>query len=638
MCGIAGIYSVVPDSTGTLSKQVTRMVHRLSHRGPDDQGVWTDPAGRLTLGHCRLSIIDLTQNGHQPMVSKCGRYVITLNGEIYNFLEIRSTLESSGTQFHGNSDTEVLLEAVSRWGLRDTLDRIVGMFAFGLWDAVEQKLFLVRDRLGKKPLYYLKTPVALYFASEIKALKCLGNVQLTLNLNALNHFLTCGYIPLQETIYKEVVELPPAHYGIFNNSLNFTCRQYWSLDWNPKLRISFNEAVENAEGLLREAVKIRLKADCPLGFFLSSGIDSGLVVALARQFSNQELLTLTVKSDDKIMDESVGAETVARKYGTSHRVIQVNPDIKNDLPKILEAYDEPFSDASAIPSYLISREARKYVKVIINGDGGDELFCGYRRHRAMFLLSKYNLVFSPLNYKWIMCLYKWLPTPSKFRSYYAFLHRFLRGIKGDPFNRYIAWCMDGFDEEEKASLWLSDKNASIESTPALFANKFCFEEEVDPLDHFLHMDLFLNLPDCLLVKMDIATMAHGLEARSPFLDHRLVEYASKLSPHLKLKGLNTKPILRRIAQKYLPKSVIGAPKRGFEIPLIKWLRNDLFEMVNEICLSRRGIVMQLFKKTYIEDLISGRLELDPGRWANRVWILFTLGMWEKFNENCVSRS
>jgi asparagine synthase (glutamine-hydrolysing) len=633
MCGIAGVFSAAPGNTEELSRRVMWMIGLLTHRGPDDHGLWTDPVGRLVLGHCRLAIIDVTQEGHQPMISKCGRYVISLNGEIYNFLELKSELEGLGAKFRGHSDTEVLLAGISEWGIRRTLDKLIGMFAFALWDELEQCLFLVRDRIGKKPLYYLETSKALYFASEIKALRSLKRDNLQLDTASLHHYLTCGYVPSPHTIYKEILEIPPAHYAMFDSNMKFVCRRYWSLEWQPKSTESEREISDQVEELLKNSVKMRLRSDVPIGCFLSGGIDSGLTVAFASRCSPKRLVTLTVSVEDDTVDESQFAETVAERYETEHHVINICQDIATDLPKIVAAYDEPFADPSAIPSYLISREARKYVKVIINGDGGDEILGGYRRHQAIYLLTKSSLALNAIPKKFLAYIIQKLPVPTEFRSTYAFIHRFLRGLNGDPFNRYIAWCMDGFDEEEKSSLWIKESAPILEPTSLLLASRFINLQELGQVDHFMALDLLLNLSDCLLVKMDIATMAHGLEARSPFLDHRLAEYASTLLPQIKLNGFRTKPILRKIAKKYLPNDVAKAPKRGFEIPLIKWLREDLSDMVYDVCLSSNNIILNLFSRKYVEDLLSGRLILDPGRWANRVWILFMLGLWDHVNEN-----
>lgn len=628
MCGIAGALSRADANAERLLDVVRGMLGALRHRGPDDLGVWTDEHfGGIVLGHCRLAIIDVTEEGHQPMISRCGRYVISLNGEIYNFVEIEFELKKLGTQFRGHSDTEVFIEAISRWGLLKTLSKVVGMYAFALWDKLECKLYLVRDRIGKKPLYYQNTNGALYFASEIKALRTLGLKALELDLNSLGHYLTCGFVPSPHTIYKGISEILPGHYAVFNNRRGSQCSSYWMPEWTPKVEATFDEVSEQVEILLKEAVRIRMRADVPIGCFLSSGIDSGLIVALARNTA-QDLTTLTVSVGDRTVDEAPLANIVAKKYETDHHVIRITPDLEQDIPKMIASYDQPFADPSAIPSFLISLEARKHVKVVINGDGGDEILGGYRRHRAISLYSRFPLRYGGWAERLIKLIKGGLPTPRRFRSYYSYLHRFARGMNSDPYERYIAWSVDGFDSVEKRNILLDKGNGSLEETRDLLASRLSFLEDLDPVDHFLAMDLLFHLPDCLLVKMDRATMAHGLEARSPLLDHRLVEFSCKLSQYIKLPGLKTKPILRKIAKKYLPEVIVSAPKKGFEIPLLSWLRNDLAPMVRDVCLQSDGIISELFERKYVEDLVNEKLPLDPGRWANRVWILFVLGLWD----------
>jgi asparagine synthase (glutamine-hydrolysing) len=627
MCGIAGVLSRLSANTERLSGQVKKMVQVLSHRGPDDQGIWADPTGRIILGHCRLAIIDLTPEGHQPMVSSCGRYVISLNGEIYDFLELRKELKELGTQFRGHSDTEVLLEAVSRLGIRRTLDKVVGMFAFALWDNAEDRLILARDRAGKKPLYYFRNHDSVYFASELKALKTLDNINFPVDYESIYQYLTFGYVPAPRTIYENVSEIPAGHYMVIDSNHKVEFKSYWKVAWGKKRQITFEQTVEEADHLLNEAVKIRLRADVPVGCFLSGGIDSGLLAAMASRQMDSPLKTFTVSFSDGAFDESPFADLVAKRYGTDHHVITLSPNLEDVLPKVVKAYDEPFADASAIPSYCISEEASKHIKVVLNGEGGDELFGGYRRHVAVKLYSHFRKLFEIMPEKFWSAVVESLPQPRSFRSRYAFLHRFLRGIDGNPFNQYIAWCVDGFDEIEKGGLYKHSTNGYASSID-LLTSKFSNLNQMHPLDHFMAMDFLLNMHDDMLVKMDIATMAHSLEGRNPFLDHRIIEWATNLPVEIKMKGTKTKPILRELAKRYLPIEIVNAPKRGFEIPLISWLRKDLFHMVHDICLSPNGIVLDLFNRNYVESLLNEKTDLDPDRWSRRVWTLFMLGMWE----------
>jgi asparagine synthase (glutamine-hydrolysing) len=604
------------------------MVMAIRHRGPDDEGIWTDPEGRLVLGHCRLAIIDLTQEGHQPMTSSCGRYVISFNGEIYNYLELRHELENIGVQFHGHSDTEVLLSAVSQWGIYETLNKVIGMFAFALWDNFKVKLILSRDRAGKKPLYYLCHHNSIYFASEIKAFKTLDEVDLPTDYNSIYQYLTFGYIPAPATIYKNVSEIPAAHYMTIDQNLNLECKPYWQVEWIKKRQVTFDEAVEETDRLLNEAIKIRLRADVSVGCFLSGGIDSGLLAAMASLQMNKKLKTFTVSFKDGTFNESPLANMVSKRYETDHHEICLSPDIIDIIPKVVKSFDEPFADPSAIPSYCISGKASEYLKVVLNGEGADEIFAGYRRHWAMKYFGYFKEVFNIVPDKFWIKFSESFPQPKAFRSKYSFFHRFTRGITENPFNRYITWCTDGFNELEKANLYKETTNNGYCSSIDLLKDKYGTLENLYPLDHFRAMDFLQNMHDDMLVKMDIATMAHGLEGRNPFLDHRIVEWGTSLPAGIMMKGLNTKPILRELAKKYLPREVVIAPKRGFEIPLVMWLHKDLYSIVRETCLAANGIILELFDRNYVEKLLDKKLDLDPNRWAKRVWILFMLAMWE----------
>jgi asparagine synthase (glutamine-hydrolysing) len=341
-----------------------------------------------------------------------------------------------------------------------------------------------------------------------------------------------------------------------------------------------------------------------------------------------------VSLEDGVFDESQGAALVARQYGTDHHVLVIKPDMEITLPKLVRAYDQPFADASAVPSLCISEEARKFVKVVINGEGGDELFGGYRRHLAMMLYDRYRLFIDMVPDSFFNFLNQNLPQPQSFRSNYAFLHRYLRGLGKNPFDRYVAWCVDGFDEREKEALYRVLPDDRLPSRE-LLADKSRHYGKEDPFDQFMTWDFFLNMHDDMLVKMDIATMTYGLEGRNPFLDHRLIEWAFHLPRHILLKDLSTKPILRALAKRYLPESVAMAPKRGFEIPLIRWLREDLHDMVHDVCLSQRSIILELFNRSYVEELLAEKLPMDPDRWSKRVWIIFMLAMWGKINEDRV---
>jgi asparagine synthase (glutamine-hydrolysing) len=630
MCGLAGSLFLEPSNSASSLNEVRQMIQAQKHRGPDGQGYWGADSGRVFLGHCRLAIIDLTPTGQQPMASRDGRYVICFNGEIYNYLELKRELQEEGVQFRGNSDTEVLLEGIARWGMDRTLNKLLGMFAFALWDTLENLLFLARDRAGKKPLYYYQSPDAWYFASEHKAFKVLPDIKLTYDQVSIYHYLTFGYVPAPRTIYQEVAEVPAGHYLEVTSELQFTVKSYWRPDWTGQRQVDFAAAVEETERLLQDAVKIRLRADVPVGCFLSGGIDSGLLTAFASAQMGRPLQTFTVSFREGAFDESPLARLVAEKYQTEHHVIVLSPQLREVLPQVIRAYDDPMADPSIIPSYCISQEARKLLKVVLNGEGGDELFGGYRRQLAMKWFSQAQGMMELVPAAGWRKLSRLLPPPQEFRSRYAFVHRFLRGLGQDTYERYIAWTMDGFTEEEKARLYGAENRTSSASVQFL---RQAFEplEHLPAFQHFLALDFLLNMHDDMLVKMDISTMAHGLEGRNPFLDHRLVEWAIGLPPVVKLRGYGTKPLLRELAHRYLPQAVATAPKRGFEIPLIEWLRRDLRELVQDYCLSSGGIIMGMFRRGYLADLLAERLPLDPDRWSRRVFNLLVLAIWEDTN-------
>jgi asparagine synthase (glutamine-hydrolysing) len=630
MCGLAGSLFLEPRNPDSSLKDVRQMIQAQQHRGPDGQGYWGADSGRVFLGHCRLAIIDLTPAGAQPMASRDGRYVISFNGEIYNYLELKQELQEAGVQFRGHSDTEVMLEGMAHWGIDRTLNQMVGMFAFALWDNRKNRLFLARDRAGKKPLYYHQSPTAVHFASEHKAFKVLPGAELTYDEGSIHHYLTFGYVPVPRTIYQEVAEVPAGHYLEINSALQVAAKPYWRPDWAGQRRVGFAEAVDETESLLQEAVKIRLRADVPVGCFLSGGIDSGLLTAFASMQMGRPLQTFTVSFREGAFDESPLARLVAEQYQTEHHVIRLSPQLREVLPLVAKAYDDPLADPSIIPSYCISQEARKLLKVVLNGEGGDELFGGYRRQLAMKFFSQARLLLGLVPAAGWRKLNGLLPPPHEFRSRYAFVHRFLRGLGEDSYKRYIAWTMDGFTEEEKKGLW-GPGNRRGPSSVQFLRRSFEDLSHLAPFQHFLALDFLLNMHDDMLVKMDISTMAHGLEGRNPFLDHRLVEWAIGLPPAVKLKGARTKALLRELAHRYLPREVATAPKRGFEIPLIEWLRGDLRELVHDYCLASGGIIMGRFNRAYIEDLLAERLPLDSDRWSRRVFTLLVLAMWEEGN-------
>lgn len=625
MCGIAGCFIFDGTSSGSHDT-VAKMIGCLSHRGPDGEGLWCNEDRSVCLGHRRLAIIDLGVQGAQPMCSRNGRYSLSYNGEIYNFVEIRSALEKLGIEFKGYSDTEVLLLAIQEWGVECTLDRIVGMFAFALWDSQTKKLYLVRDRAGKKPLYYLDNRGQLLFASELKSFRSVPGLQLSISTTAIYHYLSLSYVPAPMTVYKEIKEIPPGHVMVWDKCGHSETRSYWQTFFGTGPRLSLEEAAETADHYLNEAVKIRLRADVPVGVFLSGGIDSGLITAIAARNSTLPVKTFSATFGDSQFDESALARQVAERYGTDHHELRLSPKLDDLLPRVARAFDEPFGDPSAVPTYAISEAAAQHVKVILNGEGSDELFGGYRRHYAVKLFDQITPLVKLLPHSVWRELHAMLPQPKGFRSRYAFIYRFLRGFGVTQYQRYLLWGADGFEEEEKQLLFGGD--IPIQPTSEYLASHFMALPEDNTLHHFMALDFLSGMADVLLVKMDIATMAHSLEARSPFLDHRLINWANSLDRRDMLRGWQTKPVLRYLAKCYLPDDIVYAPKRGFELPVVEWMRGSLRDLVHDACLNKKSIILDMFENNWVRELLEGRLPMDHERRAKRCWLLLMLALWD----------
>jgi asparagine synthase (glutamine-hydrolysing) len=595
------------------------MAGTLAHRGPDHQGEWATEDGRVGLAHRRLSIIDLSPAGCQPMRSPSGRFQIVFNGEIYNYLELRDELRSAGRAFSTNSDTEVLLAAFEHWGVTATLRKVSGMFAFALWDVAERRLLLARDRAGKKPLYIADRGDRVFFASEMKALLAVG-VPDDVDHEALHHYLSLAYVPRPRTIYSAIREVPPGSVMVIDEKLHATVESYWRLPAPASGGVPFDEAVEETERRLREAVRIRLRADVPVGIFLSGGIDSGLLVALASQEASQPLRTFTVRFGEQRFDESAKARLVAERYGTEHTIITTETAAESLISRVAAAYDEPFGDPSAVPTYAVAEAASKHLRVVLNGEGADELFAGYRRAWAARLMSSVGFVPRGL----ARGVHAVMPAPRRFRTPYAFAHRFIGGLHAGLGERYIIWSSDGFSETEKRRLYREP--FAVEPTSETLGDNLI---EGSELSRFMAMDFIVGMADCLLVKMDIATMAHSLEARCPFLDHHVVEWAASLPRDVVFQGRNTKPILRALAAKYLPQEIVTGPKHGFEIPLADWIDGPLSSLVRDSLMSRNGMIADLFDRSTIEALVDGRETADRERRAKHIWILMMLAQWDE---------
>ena len=576
MCGIAGFIS--GDKLwyeSRLNSVVSAMTDTLAHRGPDASGVWTDYEDHIALGHRRLSVIDLSDRGSQPMISSSGRYILTYNGEIYNYKDIRAELANDGVKFKGDCDTEVLLEAIEKWGLRGAIDKFNGMFAFALWDSKDKRMFLARDRLGEKPLYYTFMDGVFMFASELKAFFKHPVFKPNININSVALFMKYCYIPAPYTIYSGVFKLPPA--SILEARLSDLSRtkitKYWSIDNKIRGEISesFGEAVEKLDKLLRDSVSIRLNSDVPLGVFLSGGVDSSLVAAIAEDVGTGDINTFTIGFDDKGFDESKYAELVSESIGTKHTTIKVGyNDIIEALNSLPHIYDEPFADSSQLLEIVVSRKSRKFVTVALTGDGGDESFIGYDRYlwldRIVGMKKKLmKLLLSVVPMGILISLIKILGKLNQ-RLFFTDLDGKVHRLKH----------LVDIDNPIQMYDWL---NSYWRDTSLIVPRSNIINSEIPKTDSLITSialnDTLLGLPDDMLVKVDRATMSVGLEARAPLLDHRVVEFAWGIPLGFKLRNGVTKAVLRSVLAKYVPESLTDRPKAGFGAPISSWLRDSL---------------------------------------------------------------
>lgn len=625
MCGICG--KVYFDPTRKVDEGlVTGMTSVLQHRGPDDQGVYVN--NQVGLGHRRLSIIDISAAGHQPMCNEDGSIWIVFNGEIYNFEELRKNLAAKGHVFKSHTDTETIIHLYEEQGT-ECLQSLRGMFAFAIWDQRNQKLFLARDRAGKKPLVYTEADGALLFASEIKSLLQDPSVTARVNLEALHHYLTYQYVPSPWTMFRGIYKLPQAHSLLFQNGKT-TLQRYWQLSYANKIQLAHeNDYLEQFMELFREAVKIRLRSDVPLGAFLSGGIDSSAAVAVMSHFMNQPVKTFSIGFEESDYSEVRYASMVAKKYQTDHTEFIVKPDAIAILPKLVWHYNEPFADSSAIPTFYVAKLTREHVTVALNGDGGDESFAGYERYLADRLAAYYEKIPAVLREKIIKKAFNMLPHIENRRNFWRRLKRFLNGIAEGPERRYVRWICY-FDNEMKADLYstaLREQTRALDSV-ALTVDWYAKADGGNFLDRTLFVDVMSYLPDDLLVKVDIVSMANSLEARSPFLDHKLMEFAAALPAPLKLHGMHSKYILKKAFAPLLPKEVLYRRKMGFGVPIDKWFRRELKSMAYQILLEKRTLQRGYFREEAVRLLLDEHMARRADH-SYRIWALLFLELWHR---------
>ncbi len=625
MCGICGkVYHALDRKVE--ESLVKRMSSVLTHRGPDDEGVYIKD--NVGLAHKRLSIIDITPAGHQPMSNEDGSIWIVFNGEIYNYLDLRENLQKKGHIFSSHTDTETIIHLYEEKGV-DCVHDLRGMFAFAIWDENKKRLFLARDRAGKKPLLYVHNREGILFASEIKSLLLDPSVNKHIDHTALHHYLTYQYVPAPLSIFTEIKKLPPAHILIYEKE-NITIKRYWNLSYQNKLRLpSIKYYGESFMEVFQEAIKVRLRSDVPLGAFLSGGIDSSLVVAVMSKLMDQPVKTFSIGFEEEDYNELKYARIIAERCATDHHEFIVKPDAVDILPKLIWHYNEPFADSSAIPTYYVSKMTRDYVTVALNGDGGDESFAGYERYVADKLANYYKFIPSFLREDIIRKIVDSLPYNPRRRSFLRRLKRFVRGVSEVPERRYVRWICY-FDNEMKDDLYtpsFKEKVNDIDSVD-LTVEWYKKADGKTFIDQTLFVDAMSYLPEDLLVKVDIASMANSLEARSPFLDHKVMEFAASLPSDLKLRGMETKYLLKHTLSEILPKEILQRRKMGFGVPLDVWFRKDLKEMAYDILLDKKCTERGYFKRETIQSLLDEHVSEQYDH-SYRIWALLFLELWHK---------
>lgn len=639
MCGIAGLLTTAAGSNAPPAHWAQVMADTLAHRGPDDAGVWSNADVGIALSHRRLSIVDLSPAGHQPMKSADGRFVIVYNGEVYNHEEIRPELVARGVQFRGHSDTEVMLEAFAAFGVEATVKRLIGMFTIGVWDQRDRTLTLVRDRLGIKPLYWAKFGDLFLFASELKALRAHPGWSARVDRRAVASFMRHNYIPAPDSIYEGVHKLEPGSVLTLRWGGEPIIERFWDAravarqGLASRLEGSDEELKSQLAALLTDAVSRRMIADVPLGAFLSGGVDSSAVVALMQAAHTEKVRTFTIGFDDPAYNEAPHAAAIARHLGTNHTELTVTArDAMDVIPNLPEWYDEPFADSSQIPTYLVSAMTRKHVTVALSGDGGDELFAGYNRYklarnawRGLSLLprSMRNVMAKSISAVSPECWSRLLSGVSAGR---------LPAQAGDKLHKVaeVLGLPDGAAVYRRlVSHWdpAQVAPAATERQGILWDGEIQ-KEFPDFLDQMQLLDLVTYLPDDILTKVDRASMAVALEVRVPIIDHRVVEFAWRLPERAKLRGGTTKWLLRQVLYDHVPRALIERPKVGFGIPLGEWLRGPLRDwaesLLDEQRLREAGLVDAVTVRRYWQEHLSGRRN-----WQYLLWDVLMLEAWRQ---------
>lgn len=618
MCGIVGIFDI-REKREINRDLLSRMNETQFHRGPDEGGLHVE-AG-LGFGHRRLSIIDLS-SGQQPMISRDKNAILTFNGEIYNFLELRKELETLGYVFDTHCDTEVILYGWQAWG-EACVERLRGMFAFAIWDREKQTLFLARDRLGVKPLYYAELSNGQFiFGSELKALKEHPELPKELEPTAIEEYFGFGYVPDPKTIYKNVYKLESGYcLTIKRGDKTYQPRQYWDVDFTKKSPVKNEKDIaDELIERLQEAVKIRMVADVPLGAFLSGGIDSSAVVAMMADLSSTPVNTCSISFGDPKFNESEFAAKVANRYHTSHRVEQVDAADFGLIDKLAGLYDEPYADSSALPTYRVCELAKKQVTVVLSGDGGDENLAGYRRHR-FHMYEEQARSFLPLSIrKPVFGLLGRIYPKADFAPKFLRAKSTFESISRDSIEGYFH-SISMLSNELRNNLFSEQFKRDLQGYEAVNVfKKYANNAPTDnPLSLIQYLDIKTYLPGDILTKVDRASMAHALEVRVPLLDHKLVEWIASLPPEMKLKGSEGKYIFKKSLENYLPNDILYRPKMGFSIPLNSWFKNELKNKVRETLLGETMMQSGLFNQDFLRKMVqqneSGLRDYSTAIWA-----------------------
>ena len=629
MCGITGWINL--DTTRPDLSDVEGVLHsmceRIVHRGPDSEGIWWDET--VALGMRRLSVIDL-KTGEQPVFSEDGTVVVMMNGELYNYREVRAELKKDRIMFVTETDTEILPHLYKKYG-DAFIDHVNGMYAFSLWDLAKRRLILARDRFGEKPLYYGIFDGKLIWASELKALIAHPSVTTELDLNALRHYLSFDYVPAPLSIFKGIYKLPAAHMLIVENG-EIKRRRYWDVAADPQARskeATLEKRAEELRELLSDSVRMRLVSDVPLGILLSGGIDSSTIAAFAVQHATERVKTFSIGFEEDSFDESKFARSVAKHLDTEHYEDKLSATTAGELIEdIGEWLDEPLSDGSLIPTFLLARFVRKYVTVALGGDGGDELFAGYPMYRAHRIASMYRLVPSFVRNGLVRPAVERLPVSHKNLSFDYKAKRFVRAAELDPVERHHSW-FGSFALDDQDGL-LSREVRERTSADIYAAAREVFENGPirDDLARMQYLDVNFYLAEDILTKVDRSAMQVSLETRAPFLDPRIADYAFSLPMKYKLRGSNGKVILKKAVEPLLPKATLNRPKKGFGIPIAAWLRGRLRYLLHDLLSPERLKEQGIFEPAYVDRLVSEH-EQGIASHHKELWTLLVFQLWSR---------